>query len=128
MSQADQLHASLSQPAFKSVYVQEIGGGARAGASLPSLGGAGTYGPGYGPFGMFQEGGIALRPMIARLAETEPEFVLPLSKLGEMRGGGQPMIFQFNNYGPISSDVDLEGKLREFKQEIQADMARAQHW
>ena len=46
------------------------------------------------------EGGIVTSPMLAQLAEREPEAVIPLSKLGGMAGGGtQVHIHAENLYG-----------------------------
>lgn len=45
----------------------------------------------------FQHGGIATSPMLARVAETEPEAIIPLSKLGVI-GGTINIYIQGGNY------------------------------
>jgi hypothetical protein len=42
----------------------------------------------------FATGGIAFHPMIAKIAEREPELITPLSKLGDMLGSGETHITQ----------------------------------
>lgn len=43
-------------------------------------------------FGAFAEGGIITRPTMALMGEAGPEAVIPLSKLGQMNGGGQTTV------------------------------------
>lgn len=50
-----------------------------------------------GHIGGFADGGIATKPMIARLAEKEPEAIIPFSKMGGMG----------NSFGDIKVDVAI---------------------
>lgn len=79
------------------------GGATATGAGLGGehLGGGGLAGTGYG--GGYQHGGWAMQPQIARLAEREPELVIPLSKFG--KGGGGNIVINISNNGlPLSID------------------------
>ncbi len=48
--------------------------------------GRGAFGTGGGFTSSLATGGIAMRPMLARVAEREPEAVIPLSRLGALGG------------------------------------------
>jgi hypothetical protein len=43
-------------------------------------------------FGAFAEGGIITKPTMALMGEAGPEAVIPLSKLGQLNGGGQTTV------------------------------------
>ena len=43
-------------------------------------------------FGAFAEGGIIKKPTMALMGEAGPEAVIPLSKLGQLNGGGQTTV------------------------------------
>jgi hypothetical protein len=43
-------------------------------------------------FGAFAEGGVVTKPTMALMGEAGPEAIIPLSKLGQMGGGGQATI------------------------------------
>lgn len=43
-------------------------------------------------FGAFAEGGIITKPTMALMGEAGPEAVIPLSKLGQLSGGGQTTV------------------------------------
>ncbi len=49
------------------------------------------------------EGGIVLGPTFAQIGEAGPEAVIPLSRLGDMSGGG--------NSGPVTIITELDGQV-----------------
>lgn len=50
-------------------------------------------------FGAFAEGGIVTQPMMGLVGEAGPEAIIPLSKLGQMNGGG-----------PTTVIIELDGR------------------
>jgi hypothetical protein len=50
-------------------------------------------------FGAFAEGGIVTQPMMGLVGEAGPEAIIPLSKLGQMNGGG-----------PTTVVIELDGR------------------
>jgi hypothetical protein len=71
--------------------------------NLPNLGG---FNIGNISLPHFAEGGVATRPMIASVAENEPEAIIPLSKLGGMNTGGETP----NNSRNVSVHVYLDSR------------------
>jgi hypothetical protein len=52
-------------------------------------------------FGAFAEGGIVTKPTMSLMGEAGPEAIIPLSKLGDMMGGG----------GPTTVVVEMDGRV-----------------
>lgn len=50
-------------------------------------------------FGAFAEGGVVTKPMMGLVGEAGPEAIIPLSKLGQMNGGG-----------PTTVIIELDGR------------------
>ena len=84
---------SVPAPTLKNPFAtKKIGGG--------SFGGQTFRVPQIPRIPQLAEGGIVTSPMLAQIAEREPEAVIPLSKLGGMAGGGtQVHIYAENLYG-----------------------------
>lgn len=84
------------EPLLKSLKAAFTGGGAGVGGLFGGLFGGSAGGfdfaaltPGLDAIGMgLAEGGIVTRPGVSKLAEVEPEAVIPLSKLSGMRSTG----------------------------------------
>lgn len=74
-----------------------------------------TGSQGYG-FGLqpFATGGIVTRPTAALIGEREPEAVIPLSRMGDMSGGGRPVTinmagaFSGAAFGEVATQRDLD--------------------
>ena len=51
----------------------------------------------------YAQGGWAMTPQLAMVAENEPELIIPASKMSNMGGGGQTLVFNIDG----ARDVDL---------------------
>ena len=77
-----------------------------------------------GAFVPMQHGGIVTRPTLALLAETKPEAVIPLDRIGGAASTPQPVGIGGGNvvvnfHGPVFGIIDLERKIEEIVRNAQ---------
>ena len=68
------------------------------------------------------EGGIAWNPMVAKIAEREPELVTPFSKLGSLGFGSREIHLHIGNY--MGDEMSKRQLMRDLKRMIQEDDRR----
>lgn len=61
----------------------------------------------------FAEGGVAMSPMLATVAEQKPEAILSLDKLGSMMSGVGSTGGDINIYGDVLDGEDFYDKVNE---------------